>query len=316
MTTNHEHCEHEHCHHEHNESPEYPDKFKEALAKFDLHLHDEIVQESVKELLANNKQKYNTEEVKRQLLGCIELTTLKVTDSAESVLKWVEKVNDFADANPALPHFAGLCVYPCYADLVSKSLEVEGVRTVCVVGGFPASQTFIEIKTTETALAVHDGAEEVDCVINVGAMLSEDYETVASEIQEIKEMAGVAPLKVILETGALGNMQTVKKAAIMAIYSGADFIKTSTGKIEPAATPEAAFTMCNTIKEYYALTGQKIGFKAAGGISSVDDALVYYTIAQEILGDEWTKNGLFRIGASRLANALISDISGKKESVF
>ena len=186
----------------------------------------------------------------------------------------------------------------------------------CVSGGFPSSQTFIEVKTTETALAVHDGATEIDMVLNVGAFLSGDYETCADEIEEIKAAARECPLKVILETGALQTAVNIKKASILSIYAGADFIKTSTGKIEPAATPEAALVMCQTIKEYYEQTGTRIGFKAAGGISTVDDAIAYYTIVREVLGEEWIKQGLFRIGTSRLANLLVSDILGEETKAF
>lgn len=312
MTTEHCHCDHDH---EAQNTP-YHDMFKEAFAKFDLHLHDEIVEEEVKNLCEKNLEKYRTPEHLSRIFSSLELTSLKVTDSAESILKWIEKVNDFSDAHPNLPHMAGLCVYPRYAKLLSTSLEVEGMENVCVVGGFPASQTFLEIKTAETGLAVMDGATEVDCVLPVGAFLSEDYETVYDEIHEIREAAGQARLKVILETGALDTAANIKKAAIMAIYSGADFIKTSTGKISPAATPKAAYVMCRTILEHFQLTGDRIGFKAAGGIATVDDALTYYTIAREVLGKEWTDHGLFRIGASRLANNLASELLGETVNAF
>ena len=267
-------------------------------------------------LLEEKKGQYDTPEVKKALLGTIELTTLKVTDSQESVLKFTEKVNAFADAHPELPHLATICVYPNFAKIVSESLEADNVEVACVSGGFPSSQTFLEVKTIETALAVHDGATEIDMVLNVGAFLSGDYETCADEIEEIKSAAAEAPLKVILETGALQTAENIKKASILSIYAGADFIKTSTGKIEPAATPEAALVMCQTIREYYKFTGTKIGFKAAGGINTVSDAVGYYTIVREILGEEWIKEGLFRIGTSRLANMLVSEILGENCKPF
>lgn len=305
-----------HCHH-HDEHSQHPvNRFDEAFSKYDLHLHDEEVHAAVTRLLDEKKAEHDTPEVYRQLLAAVELTTLKVTDSQESVLKFTERVNDFADAHPELPHLATICVYPNFAKIVSESLEVEGVEVACVSGGFPSSQTFLEIKTTETALAVHDGATEIDMVLNVGAFLSGDYETCADEITELKAVCGERPLKVILETGALQTAERIKRASILSIYAGADFIKTSTGKVEPAATPEAALVMCQAIREYYRETGRKIGFKAAGGISSVSDALTYYTIVREVLGQEWIDEGLFRIGTSRLANLLVQAILGTDEKPF
>lgn len=305
------------CHCHHDEAAHGPQSAcEQAFAKYDLHLHDELVTEAVRKLVAENKEKYNTPEVKRRLLGTVELTTLKVTDLQESVLRFTENVNRFADEHPDLPHIATICVYPNFAKIVSDSLEADGVEVACVSGGFPSSQTFIEIKTAETALAVHDGATEIDCVLSVGAFLSGDYETCADEIGEIKAAAGGRPLKVILETGALQTAANIKKASILAMYAGADFIKTSTGKIEPAATLEAAYVMCGAIKEYYELTGTKIGFKAAGGIKTVEEAVEFYTVVREILGEEFIAEGLFRIGTSRLANLLVSDILGEPVKPF
>ena len=302
----------EHCHHHDHEADSlHLNRYQEAFNQFDTHIHDEHVHAAVCRLLEEKKAQYDTPEVKKQLLGAVELTTLKVTDSEESVLKFTEKVNAFADAHPELPHLATICVYPNFAKIVSESLEADQVEVACVSGGFPSSQTFLEVKTIETALAVHDGATEIDMVLNVGAFLSGDYETCADEIAEIKSAAAEAPLKVILETGALQTAENIKKASILSIYAGADFIKTSTGKIEPAATPEAALVMCETIRDYYKLTGTKIGFKAAGGINTVSDAVGYYTIVREVLGEEWIKEGHFRIGTSRLANLLVSEILGE-----
>ena len=307
----------EHCHHhDHEADCLHVNRYQEAFNQFDTHVHDEDIHAAVCRLLEEKKAQYDTPEVKKALLGTIELTTLKVTDSQESVLKFTEKVNAFADAHPELPHLATICVYPNFAKIVSESLEADNVEVACVSGGFPSSQTFLEVKTIETALAVHDGATEIDMVLNVGAFLSGDYETCADEIEEIKSAAAEAPLKVILETGALQTAENIKKASILSIYAGADFIKTSTGKIEPAATPEAALVMCQTIREYYKLTGTKIGFKAAGGINTVSDAVGYYTIVREILGEEWIKEGLFRIGTSRLANLLVSEILGENCEPF
>ncbi len=291
-------------------------RYEQAFEKFDLNLSDETVSQSVHKLVAENREKYNTPEVLRQLLGTVELTTLKCTDSQESVLRFTENVNRFANEHPDLPSLATICVYPNYAKIVSESLEADGVKVACVVGGFPSAQTFVEIKTAETALAIHDGADECDCVLSVGAFLSGDYETCATEIEEIKAATAGHPLKVILETGALKTAENIKRASILSMYAGADFIKTSTGKIEPAATLEAAYVMCNAIKEYEALTGSKIGFKAAGGIKTTSEAVDFYTVVAEILGTEYIKQGLFRIGTSRLANLLVSDILGEETKPF
>ncbi len=304
------------CGHDHDHEIRICNKYDEALSKYDLHLCDEEVKKAVAQLLAAKKAQYDTPEVRRELLSTVELTTLKETDSQESVLKFTEKVNAFADAHPELPHIATICVYPNFAKIVSESLEADGVEVACVAGGFPSSQTFIEIKTIETALAVKDGATEIDCVLSVGTFLSGDYETCCDEIAEIKAACDGRPLKVILETGALRSAEDIKRASLLSIYAGADFIKTSTGKIPVAATPEAAYVMCSAIKEYHALTGTKIGFKAAGGISTVDDAITYYTIVRELLGEEWIKENLFRIGTSRLANLLVSEILGEEAKPF
>lgn len=291
-------------------------KIEQAFAKYDLCLNDEEVHAAVTRLLERNKAQYDTAEVRRELLSTVELTTLKVTDSQESVLQFTERVNRFADEHPDLPHLATVCVYPNFAKIVSESLEAEGVEVACVSGGFPSAQTFIEIKTTETALAVHDGATEIDMVLSVGTFLSGDYETCADEIAEIKAACSDRPLKVILETGALQTASQIKRASVLSMYAGADFIKTSTGKIEPAATPEAAYVMCQAIKEYHKETGIRIGFKAAGGVSTVDDALTYYTIVREVLGKEWIDENLFHIGTSRLANLLVSEILGTECKPF
>ncbi len=256
-------------------------------------------------------EKNNTKEVLKEIYSCLDLTTLKCTDNAESVLAMTEKVNSLEEKYPDLKNVAAICVYPNFANIVSQSLEVENVEVACVSGGFPSSQTFSEVKIAETALALQDGATEIDIVLNIGKFLSGDYESVCDEIQELKDLCGERSLKVILETGALQSAENIKKAAILSIYSGADFIKTSTGKENPAATPEAAYVMCSTIKEYYEKTGRKIGFKAAGGINSVKDTLLYYTIVENTLGKEWLNSKLFRIGTSRLAATLLAEITAE-----
>lgn len=298
-----------------NDAPQ-ESKYEQAFEKFDLSQTDEQVSAAVRQLVANNRDKYDNAEVLKQLLSTVELTTLKVTDSQESVLRFTENVNRFADEHPELPPLATICVYPNFAKIVSESLEADGVKVACVVGGFPSSQTFIEIKTAETALAVYDGADECDMVLSVGTFQSGDYETCADEIAEIKAACNEKPLKVILETGALKTAEAIKKASILSMYAGADFIKTSTGKIEVAATLEAAYVMCSAIKEYHALTGQYTGFKAAGGIKTTAEAIDFYTVVRELLGEDYIKQGLFRIGTSRLANLLVSDILGEDVKPF
>ena len=231
-------------------------------------------------------------------------------------MRFTEKVNRFDDEFPDLKNVAAICVYPNFAQVVKDTLEVEGINIACVSGGFPSSQTFTEVKIAETAMALADGADEIDIVIPVGVFLSGDYETMCEEIMELKETCKEHHLKVILETGALKTASNIKKASILSMYSGADFIKTSTGKQQPAATPEAAYVMCQAIKEYYEQTGNKVGFKPAGGINTVNDALIYYTIVKEVLGKEWLSNELFRLGTSRLANLLLSEIKGEELKFF
>ena len=291
-------------------------KYEAALAKYNTNLSDADVQARVASIIENKVAENNTEEVKKLLFNCIDLTTLNSTDSDESVMKFTEKVNKFDDEFPDLKNVAAICVYPNFAEVVKNTLDVDGINIACVSAGFPSSQTFIEVKIAETAMALMEGADEIDIVISIGKFLSGDYETMCEEIQELKDTCKERHLKVILETGALKTASNIKKASILSMYSGADFIKTSTGKQQPAATPEAAYVMCEAIKEYYEKTGNKIGFKPAGGINTVNDALIYYTIVKEILGEEWLNNKLFRLGTSRLANLLLSDIKGEDIKYF
>ena len=290
--------------------------YEEALSKYNLDISDEEVKEAVKKIIAEKVHENDTPEVKEFLLGSVELTTLKTTDSDTSVMAFTEKVNEFEEAYPTLPHVATICVYPRYAKIVSETLEVEGVEVACVSGSFPSSQALIEVKTIETSLAVKDGATEIDMVLSVGAFLEGDYETVCDEIQQIKEACGDKKMKVILETGCLQTAANIKAASILAMYSGADYIKTSTGKEKISATPEAAYVMCQAIKEYYDETGIQIGFKPAGGLNSVMDALIYYTIVKEVLGEKWLTNQWFRMGTSRLANLLLSEVVGEEVKFF
>lgn len=295
---------------------EVQSKYELALSKYNTHLHDDEIMMKVDQLIEKHLGENNNINVKKEIFHCIDLTTLKCTDSEESVMKFTEKVNEFVDKYPDLENVAAICVYPNMAEIVSDSLEADNVKIACVSGGFPSSQTFMEVKVAETAMALHAGAEEIDIVMPIGKFLCGDYEGMCDEIGELKDICSEKTLKVILETGALRTASNIKKAAILAMYAGADFIKTSTGKEAISATPEAALVMCEAIKEYYKETGRKVGFKAAGGIDSVKKALAYYTIVKEVLGEEWLNNGLFRIGTSRLTNLLLSDIIGEEVKFF
>ena len=301
---------------EHYHETEETSKYNNALALYPTALTDEQAKTRTATIVDKYVAENNTIEVKKLLFNCLDLTTLKTEDSEESVLKFTERVNELDNEYPDLKNVAAICVYPNFAKIVSQSLEVESVNVACVSGGFPSSQTFTEVKVAETALALADGATEIDIVIPVGKFLSGDYEGMCDEIEEIKSICGERHLKVILETGALKSTDNIWKASILAMYSGADFIKTSTGKQEPAATPEAAYVICQAIKAYHEKTGRKVGFKPAGGINSVNDALVYYTIVKEVLGKEWLNNALFRIGTSRLANLLLNEIVGEEVKFF
>lgn len=291
-------------------------KYEDTLNLYDYNITDEEVHNIVHRIITEKVSLNDTTEVKKFLLGSVELTTLKTTDSEESVMAFTERVNAFDEQYPELPHVATICVYPCFAKTVSETLEVDGVEIACVSGSFPSSQALIEVKIAETALAIKDGATEIDIVMPVGKFLSGDYESVADDISELKAVCGDKKMKVILETGCLKTAQNIKKASILAMYAGADYIKTSTGKLEPAATPEAAYVMCQAIKEYYEKTGIQIGFKPAGGLNTVMDAITMYTIVKEVLGEKWLTNVWFRMGTSRLANLLLSEVVGHETKFF
>lgn len=304
-------------HDEETQREQKTNKYEQTLAKYNTNIDDNAVRDAVRNIIAEKVSANDTIDVKKFLFGSIELTTLKTTDSDTSVLAFTDRLNDFDNQYPDMPHVATVCVYPCFANTVAESLEVDGVEIACVSGSFPSSQARIEVKIAETSLAVADGATEIDIVMPVGKFLSGDYEGVCDDIAELKAACGeTVPMKVILETGALKTATNIKKAALLAMYAGADYIKTSTGKLQPAATPEAAYVMCHAIKEYYDETGIQIGFKPAGGINSVMDAIIYYTIVKEVLGEKWLTNKWFRLGTSRLANMLLSEIKGEQIKFF
>lgn len=308
--------EHDHIHdHEHDGQPA-TDKYTQAINESNVTVDDLQVKNSVERLLAEHLDENRSESVYRFMFNCIDLTTLNSTDSERSVAAFTRKVNDFEENYPQYPNVAAICVYSNFADVVRQNLEVSEVNIAVCSANFPSSQAHLEVKCAETALSVADGADEVDIVFNLGYFADGAYEDLCDEISEIKEAAGSARLKVILETGALKSAENIKIASILSMYSGADFIKTSTGKIYPGATLEAAWVMCQCIKEYYERHGRMVGFKVSGGVRTTEDALKYYTIVKEVLGEKWLTNEYFRIGASSLANNLFADITGNKTAVF
>lgn len=292
------------------------DKYREAVAKSQVTTDDAAVAADVEKIISEHLQENMNQDVFRFLFNTIDLTTLNSTDSPESVTKFVERVNAFDEEHPELKNVAAVCVYPNFAQVVRTVLEVSDVEIACVSGAFPTAQSFIETKIAETALAVDCGADEIDIVLNLGNFLDGDYEEVCDEISEQKHACRDSRLKVILETGALKTAENIRTASVLSMYSGADFIKTSTGKGYPGASLEAAYVMMKCIKEYYDQTGNMVGFKAAGGIATTEDAVKYYTLAKEILGEQWLSNDYFRIGASRLANNLLGDILGEPIKFF
>ena len=291
------------------------DRYHKALADSKVLEDDAAVAAKVREIV-DGSGKYASPEVYKFLLNSIDLTTLSTEDSQKSVAAFTRRVNDFDNDYPQYGNVAAICVYPNFAEVVKTNLDVPGVDIAVVAGSFPSSQTFPAVKISEAALAVADGANEVDIVLNVGMFLDENYEDMCDEIIEIKHTIKDAKLKVILETGCLKTAANIKKASVLSLYSGADFLKTSTGKIYPGASLEAAYVMCQCIKEYYELTGRKVGFKAAGGVRTSEDALHYYALVKEVLGDEWLTHDLFRLGASSLANAVLSTLEGAEIKYF
>ncbi|MDR2915859.1 MAG: deoxyribose-phosphate aldolase [Tannerella sp.] len=276
-------------------------KYQETFSRFTSMPPDDDISSIVKSLLDSGFNKNFTLDVLKQIHGCIDLTTLTSLDTKETIWEMVDKiVNNYEGTHPDVSNVASICVYPLFVDTVKQALTAQDVKIASVAGGFPSSQTFTEIKVAETAMAVMAGADEIDVVMNLGYFLEEDYETLTDELSEVKDSCRGATLKVILETGALILAENIRKASILAVYSGADFIKTSTGKGYPGASPEAVYTMCKVIKEYAAISGRKVGIKISGGVRTAEDAVRYYTIVKEVLGEGWMNKDLFRIGASSL----------------
>jgi deoxyribose-phosphate aldolase len=255
-------------------------------------------------------------QVLMKILSIIDLTSLNTTDNKSHIIHFTGKVNSFPGRFPGVPNVAAICIYPNFVSVVKEKLTAKNVKIASVAGGFPSSQTFRNIKVSESKMASDSGADEIDIVIPVGAFLGNDFVAVADEIREIKETIGEKQLKVIVESGLLNDSELIFKASMIAMDAGADFIKTSTGKVNISATPEAAFVMCQAISDFYSETGIKVGFKAAGGIVTPGDAAIYYNIVKHCLGEEWLNSKLFRIGASRLANNVLSEIIGCRSDHF
>lgn len=291
-------------------------KYQDAIEASKVLADDTAVKESVDKIIGEHLSENMNTEVYKFLFNTIDLTTLRSVDTPSSVAAFVERVNAFDQEYPHLKNVAAICVYPNFAQIVRTVLEVTGVDVACVSGAFPTSQSFIETKIAETALAVEGGADEIDIVLNLGNFLDGDFEEVYDEISEQKHACRDAILKVILETGALKTAENIKAASVLSILAGADFLKTSTGKEYPGASLEAAYVMCSVIKEHYEATGKMVGFKCSGGVRTTEEAVKYYTIVKEVLGEEWLTNEYFRIGASSLANNLLSDILGSETKFF
>ena len=298
---------HSHLHHE----PE--DRYLKTIAASKVTTDNDLIAKQVQQILDEHYEENCTPEVYQFLLNCVDLTTLSTTDSEKSVAQFTQRVNQYWRDYPDYKNVAAICVYSNFAEVVRANLEVSDVNIAVCSACFPSSQAHIESKVAETALAIHDGADEVDIVLNLGYFVDEAYEELCDEIAELKATIGDRHLKVILETGALQSAENIKRASILSMYSGADFIKTSTGKIYPGASLEAAYVMCQCIKEYFEKTGNMVGFKASGGIRTTEDAVKYYTIVKQVLGEQWLVNDYFRIGASSLANALFQSFTGKTD---
>ena len=288
---------------------------KDLFKDFKHQIIKEEVDKKVEAIKNNAKNSYNVENLKKAF-SFIDLTFLSCTDNNKDIAKIVSQVNKFSVAYPEMPNIAAICVYPTYIELIHKNLKPENIKLASVVGGFPASQTFLEIKTQEARLAIQRGGDEADMVISVGEFLNQEYQLVFHEIYKIKHAAGDATLKVILETGAIQDYTKIYKASILAMEAGADFIKTSTGKEKIGATPEAVYVMAVAIKDFYEKTGKKIGLKPAGGVSSGETAIFYMSIIKTVLGDEWLKPELFRFGTSSLANKLLKEIYPEDKGFF
>lgn len=291
------------------------DRFDALFAKYDMDLDATQIQQDVKKILLDKYDTFNQKSIYSQILSFVDITSLNPTDSVASITEFVEKINKFDTKFEILPHPAAICVYPKFVQTVKDNL-VEDLEIASVAGGFPDANTFIEVKVAEVAMAVMEGATEIDVVIPSGMVFNGEFEEIYDELSEIKASCRDAKLKVILETGVLVDPVLIKKAALVAMNAGADFIKTSTGKVSVGATYDAVYVMAKTVAEYNALNNTKVGIKVAGGVSTTEQAVSYYTIVASVLGEDWLNASLFRFGASRLVNALISSLCGQEVKYF
>lgn len=286
-------------------------EYEHLLKEYAAASSDAQIAEIVAQAVKDSQQNLNAD-VYKFCFSAIDLTTLMETDSDVSVERFVNDAVELPRKHEGLPNVASICVYPTFVDIAGLGVEGTTIGVTSVAGGFPSSQTFLEVKMLEVSMAVENGADEIDVVINVGELMQGEYNQMANDLEMMRKEAGEdITFKVILETNALKTPELIKKAALLAMFAGADFVKTSTGKNKGGATPEAAVVMCQAIKEYYEKTGRKVGFKAAGGIRTAEDAALYYTIVKNMLGEEWLEPGLFRLGASALADNLINAIYGE-----
>lgn len=297
--------------HNHNHGHDHvgKSKFEEAFGSFTPAPASEQIQAEIKKLIEHHYDSLNNKQTIKFLHSVVDLTSLGAEDNTDQIYNFVKGVNDLDDTNPEIPPVASICVYPNFAKTVRDALTVEDVKVCCVSGGFPSSQTFPEIKVAETSLALADGADEIDIVMHLGNFFSGDYQAVTEEIQELRDVTKGHTLKVILETGALKTPENIQRASILALFSDADFIKTSTGKGYPGASMEAAYVMCSVLKEYHDKFGFKRGVKVSGGVRTTEEAIQYLCIIKGILGEEWMTNQLFRIGASSLEGDLLKQLS-------
>ena len=290
--------------------------YSRIITRLSRPVNHKEVESHLQSILAKSGEN-KTAEVYQRCFSCLDLTSLNPSDSAKSIAEFARKTSEFNRHFPHITNVATLCVYPSFVDVAGIALGDSEVGITSVGAGFPASQTYPEVKVLECAMAEENGADEIDIVLNLGLYLDENYEAAANEVEMIcRELGTDTLLKVILETGVLPTLEDVRRAAVLAMAGGADMIKTSTGKQGGGATPEAFLVMCEAVRDYFNDSGKRVGLKAAGGVREAEDAVVYYTIVEEVLGEEWLTPEYFRIGASALANDLLSKIEGKPISYF
>lgn len=280
-------------------------RLKPLYDAYNCNISDEEVAAAVKKIIDEEYAKNDTPAIRKKIISLIDLTSLSTDDNVTSITALTNRVNNFGREHKGMGNVAALCVYPSMVECVKSNLKLKSVRIASVCAGFPSSQTFSEVKIAEVAMAAAAGADEIDVVLSLGKYLDGNHSDAFDEINEIKAACRNAKLKVILETGMMPSQKDIKQASLLAMAAGADFIKTSTGKTSVSATPEAVYTMCTAIKEFYDKTGEKVGIKPAGGIRTPEQAITYFTIVRSVLGKEWLTPELFRFGATSLLDNLL-----------